>query len=368
MATFEFNLATPADDDQLRCLMSDVGMEGAMQVCFPREPSFFQASCVHGTKVQTLVMRPRFSNRIVGMGIRSIKPVFINGESRMVGYLGSLRLLPEFRKAAGLAQGYHYLRQCHVEDGQVPFYLTTVVEDNHTARRVLESGRYGLPTYHDVGGFCTYAINPKTRIRCVSSLQVRRANLADVQPILDFLHRQGRAKQFFPVYTREDFEGSSGQLHGLNVEDLFLALDGHELVGVTGLWDQRGFRQTMVMGYRRPIAFWRPLINGWARVRGAPCLPATHEVLNLRYLACICVRENDPDIFTHLLATVCRVSRGQVDLLMAGFHERDSLGGVVAACPHVSYRSRLYQVYWQGDEPLEESSSDRIAYLELGGL
>ena len=37
-------------------------------------------------------------------------------------------------------------------------YLTTIMEDNRPAKEVLLSGRFGLPAYHDLGGFCCMAV------------------------------------------------------------------------------------------------------------------------------------------------------------------------------------------------------------------
>ena len=150
-------IATPSDDDALRELIRRMPMPGAIRVAFEREPSFFASQTVEGRFHEVVVCRQNSDGKIVGMGCRSVKTVFLNGQPVPVGYLSSLRLLPAYRGARLVAGGYRYFRERH-HDGQARLYLTTIVEDNAHALSILATERPGLPAYHDFGRYCCAAI------------------------------------------------------------------------------------------------------------------------------------------------------------------------------------------------------------------
>jgi hypothetical protein len=138
MSRFEFTLATPADDEDLRRVLSLTPMEGRIRVAFAREPSYFAAASVDGNQLQVGVCRDKATGHVVGMGSRSVSRRYVNGRPQPVGYLSGLRLLPEYRGQGGLlARGYKFLRQLHA-DNAARFYLTTISEDNEPAQRGLK--------------------------------------------------------------------------------------------------------------------------------------------------------------------------------------------------------------------------------------
>src|SRR5947209_6357965 len=137
---FEFALAQETDDAALRALLHQIAMPGNITLSFPREPSFFLAEQAGRVTSQVLVCKDRQKGQIVGMGSRSIRTVYIDGEPMRVGYLSMLRGLPEARGNIALARGYRYLQTLHA-DGAVPYYFTTILDENADARMLLTSGR-----------------------------------------------------------------------------------------------------------------------------------------------------------------------------------------------------------------------------------
>jgi hypothetical protein len=345
--------ATANDDAALRHLLRETAMPGAISLAFAREPSYFAAATVEGHHVETHVARAH--GRIVAAATRAEKAVYIDGQGGRIGYLCELRIHPDFRRGTLLARIYRQLRRLH-ETGQVPFYLSTIVADNDQARRTLTSGRAGLPTYRDIGAYHTLAFSP--RPFRTPQLPVRRAEEADRDALLAFLQRHGPKRQFFPRYRSADF--ATGLLRGLRMQDVFL-VGTDEILGCVALWDQSGFRQSIVDRYSRAMALARPVWNLYARVRGAPMLPRPGGEIPCLYLALPCVEDDDPAIFSALLDSALAAADRPV---LAGLHERDPLLPVAARRPHRLYLSRVYQVYWEPPELLE----DRVPYLELGGL
>jgi hypothetical protein len=115
------------------------------------------AAVVDGFSRQVVACRDQNTGRIFGFGCRSLRELYVNGQPTVVGYLSSLRVLPEYRNRGLVARGYAFFRRLHA-DGRTPFYLTTIAEGNETALQILTSGRAGLPMYHAAGRYHTIAI------------------------------------------------------------------------------------------------------------------------------------------------------------------------------------------------------------------
>jgi hypothetical protein len=372
LTRYRFDLAGPPDDADLRRVLAATPMAGTIGLTFLREPSYFAGACVEGRFRQVLACRDTEDGRIVGFGVRSVSPRYVNGRPEAIGYLSTLRLLKEHRNRGLAARGYATFRRLHA-DGRTPLYLTTIAESNHLALTLLTSGRAGLPTYHDAGRFHTAAL-PLTR-RTVprlprTGLEVRPARREDVAALLTFLREHGARRQFFPVYEEEDFAGENGAFKDLRPEDVLLAFRGGALVGTLAGWDQQGFRQTVVHGYGGVLSWLRPAYNVWGRLRGLPQLPRPGGIVSYLTAALPVVVGDDPTVFAALLAGLRAraVADGAHQYLMLGLHETDPLLPVVRACRATWYDTRLYLVCWDDGEPTCRGLDGRPPYLELGCL
>jgi hypothetical protein len=187
--------------------------------------------------------------------------------------------------------------------------------------------------------------------------------------LLQFLQSEGPRRQFFPHDQEEDFFRPGGAFEDLKPEDLLLAIRGERLVGTLAGWDQQRFRQTVIEGYHGPLRWLRPLYNGWARLRGAPRLPAPGESLR-HILAALPVCANDDDgVFNRLLdALIARSAGGDCSYLLVGLHDGDPLLPVLRSYRAAWYTTRLYQVCWDDGEDLRGRLDGRTPYLELGCL
>ena len=369
MLRIEIELAVPADDPELRELQSRLSMPGPYQITYLREPSFFKALDVEGRFHQTIVGREQKNKTIVGWGNRSVKSVHINGVPRDIGYLSGLRTLGQYDNVFTILRAYKKLRQLH-RDGRTEFYLTTILDANTRAKKILTSGLRGLPTYQAHGQLHCKAIilDRVFSMGKSSGVLLRSATRDDLPSILNLLHEQGREKQFYPVYQAEDISSSGGLLPGLRVEDLMLALQGDDLVGMVGVWNQQSFRASRVTGYARWLAAGRPLYNVWARLNKLPILPNPGTILNYFYLSLIAVRNDDHDIFQKLLNEIMLKYQGRYDFMMAGLHSSHPLFPVLRKLKGADYISQLYLVYWPDGVKAVFALDDRPVYLELGAL
>ncbi|MGH7388345.1 MAG: hypothetical protein ACREM3_02650 [Candidatus Rokuibacteriota bacterium] len=360
--------AAAGDDAELRRLLADNPMDGRIRIAFEREPSYFHAVEVQGGFAQVLVGRDLDTGALVGVGTRAVKPAFVNGEPRQVGYLSELRLLPPYRNRTLVARGYRLLRELH-RDGRADLYYTVIAADNMRALRTIASGRAGLPAYRDLGIFHSPAVNLVRRLPPLQAgVEIVRGEPALLDDIVACLNEHGRAKQFAPVYGRDDF-GPAGWLRDFRVRDFYLALDRGRAVGTLARWDQSRFKQTRVVGYRGSLRLLRPLCNVGARLFGLPRFPRPGEHLASFYAGFIAIAGNDVRIFGALLRRLYNDAIGGPHAyFVIGLHERDPLRAALADYRCSPYRGRLFCAHFEDGEAAYRALDDRTPHVELATL
>jgi hypothetical protein len=371
MSRFQFELAGPEDDADLRHVLALTPMPGRIRLSLRRDPNWFDGAVVDGFCRQVVACRDQNTKRIFGFGCRSLRELYVNGWPMTVGYLSSLRVLPEYRNRGLVARGYAFFRRLH-EDARTLIYLTTIAEGNELALRILTSGRAGLPAYHPAGRYHTIAIALPRRAGQASHLStavIRSAQITDLPAVVDFLNTVGPRRQFFPVYQKVDFLPAGGLLRGLEVSRLLLAERNDRIVGILGAWDQQAYRQQVVQAYSGWMRCLRPVHNLSARLRGLAGLPGPGERLRTLAAATPLVADDDPAIFSHLLATMRGLCGGGAwTHLLVGLHESDPLLAVARRFQAGCYTSLLYIVCWPDGEALRQGLDGRPEYLELGSL
>jgi hypothetical protein len=368
MGRVVFEPATADDDAGLRRLMAGSVMDGRVSIAFEREPSYFFAVEVQGRFRQVILGRDTDTGDLVGVGTRIIKPVFVNGVPREVGYLSDLRLLPAYRGRTLVARGYRLLRELH-RDGRADLYYTAIGADNAIALRTIASGRAGLPRYRDLGPFLSPAVNLAGRNPTLDAgVEIVRGEPALLGDIVRCLNEHGRAKQFAPVYALDDF-GPGGRLRDFRVEDFYVAARKGRVVGALGGWDQSAFKQTRIVAYRGALRLLRPLYNLGAPVLGLPRFPRPGQHLRSFYAGFIAVEDNDVRIFRALLRRLYNDAiGGRHAYFLVGLHERDPLAAALDDYRCSPYRGRLFCVHFEDGEAAYRDLDGRIPHVELATL
>lgn len=367
---FEFALASEAEDAELRALLREIAMPGQITLAFLREPSFFPAERAGAESSQVLVCRDRQLGRIVGVGSRSVRCVYADGEPARVGYLGMLRGITQSRGNIALARGYQYLKRLHA-DGAVPYYFTTILDDNSEAVRLLTSGRGGLPIYRPFARLVTYLI-PLTRrgghlgrAQPTPGETVSRGERELLTPAVAQVAEWNSRYQFAPVYTTRDLAGESELLPGFSWENLYTYRKGGQVVGTLGVWDQAAFKQTVVTAYSPRMQLARPAYNLYASVRGIPRLPPAGSSIRVLYAA---FASGDGPVLAALLDQVRRDWSGMgYDYLAVGFSAGSDGAAVASSRATQQIASTLYVVYWS-DSLVSLPQDTRPVHVEIATL
>ncbi len=363
------DLAKPEDDPEIRRLLRDNPMDGAIRVSLEREPNAFLAAAVEGEPHHTVVARDPVTGRIVGMGTRAVWNAFVNGQPCRLGYLSQLRVDREARgRRHLLAAGYAALRDLRGPD-ELPFDITSIIADNETARRLLGRGVPGLPAYRELSGFVTLvlpAVRPSRRAARTPGTLIEPGRPDLLAEIAGCISRNRRRYQAAPFFSAEELS-SPERSRGLAPEDFRVVLREGRVIGCLALWDQTGFKQVVVRGYAPQLARWRPWINRIPRSLGVPRLPDPGEALPHATISHVAVDDDDSGIFQALVesahAEACARRHAYVVIGLAAGHPW--LPWLERRFRPRRYESMLYTVDWDGGaEPLD----GRRAHVEAALL
>lgn len=361
-------LAGPEDDADIRALLRQGAMEGAIRLALTREPRFALGAEVEGERHCTVLVRDEATNRLLGMGSRSVREVFHHGRQARLGYLGQLRFAPGTRHVRRIRDAFHAI-EAAVQPDELPFDLTSIVADNAPARRLLERGLPGLPPYRPLAEAETLIMPTADPVwaRRGRMPAVRPARAGDEGRVVAFLQAQLCRHALAPRWTEADLRA---RCRDLSIEHFALLEEQGSLRGVGAVWDQRAFKQVLVAGYQPWLARARRPLNAVLHVLGQPRLPPAGASLSLGYLSHFALAaDDDVEAATALVHALRIQARGrglaQLVLTLAADHPlRAPLRTRFAARP---YHSILYAVCWRNRSRSDGAATADGAAEILGG-
>lgn len=385
---FDFDVATERDDSAIRTLLANNPMPGLVTVAFEREPRYFAGHGVMGDPCLTLKARDRKTGKLAGILSIASAERSVNGQVESVGYLGQARIDKEFRGYLLPMRSFAYLKR-QVDSGWPRVWFCAIVEENPSARMIFAEGlRRTFPQLEPVTEIHTLGILTRAagarepggrkakrgrhRKGLAGDLVITDGSEVGTDAIIRYLREHAHQREFFPCYRSEHF--TNGRLPGLEPRDFVVASRGGAIVGVCAVWDQSGFKQTVVHGYSGWLRAARPLINVLGPIAGMKRLPAPGGCISSASMACTSVTGDDPAIFASLLSAALELAgRKGKDYMLAGFSSRDPLLTVARKHRHILYRSTMYAFSFAGTgtgEPAPEPLFDRekIPYLEIAAL
>lgn len=365
----ELRLATAADDPDIRALLAATPVEGPVVLTYEREPDYFLGCSTMGRRVETLVARHRTTGDLIALACRAVRPLWVNGVVRDVGYLGHLRVSRRYRGRSLVQRGFRVLGGM---DRGAPLagYLTTIVEGNSEALGVLvRRARPGMPSYRERARVCTLVIPARAGRPCRDrSLVLADGGTCDLHEVVDYLQRAGSFRQFFPAYEQRDFLPAAPLTRGFDPRNFLVAARQGQIAGVLGVWDQSAFKQVMVRGYRGVMAWARPVVALAAPFLGYPSPPRAPGPLRIAYASFLAIGGDRADTFGALLREALgRASQVGCDYLALALADNDPLLKTARAFPHRMYVSRLFTVDWRGGAFYDEAAGG-VPYVDIASF
>jgi len=336
-----YTVATPNDDAEIRRLLRENPMPGRISLSLEREPNYFADANQPDEKKVTIIARD--GGGVACVGSCTIRSRFINGTPRRVGYLGGLRL--DARRAGRfdvLRRGYEFFQELQAAM-PAEYYFTSIAADNDRARAFLERGLPGIPFYEFIGDYVTMVVSADRRHSIETSGSAR---ISSEEQIVSLVNANNCRHQLAPCWSEREIAGL--QNLGLGREDFRFVVDGEGVIGSAALWDQRGFKQTVIRGYQTWLKQVRPVLNLSVRFTGGIELPAVGKTLSNAFVSHVAFVPDRPDILTELIKSLRGVAahRG-IKLLTLGFAANDPrLTWLRRNFRGREYRSRLYLVRW----------------------
>ncbi|MBN2641306.1 MAG: hypothetical protein JXR78_06620 [Victivallales bacterium] len=362
-----FRLAVPDDDSAIRQLLREAEMNGALALTYDYEQSFFSALEIQGS--EPVVMVTERNGNIIAVGVISRRQVYFNGLPLEIGYLSHLRISQAHRKSLILARGYQFLRKLHNTEFNVPFYLSSIMADN-AAAIVLTEERVGFPVYQLLATYHTLLLpifRSGKRSVATSGISITRGTIEVIPTLLDFLHREGSQKQFFPVVSRAELEGETGPLKGIGIDNFFIARDdAGQIIGALAIWDQSRQKNIVIRSYHGRMGIVKKLSDCICKT---DLLPDPENPIKVKLASCIVIMNNCRKVFRALLdAAMYELKKKATGYLAIGIDSQDPLLREITTPWHLTLKSNIFQVYWPDPEkPLPEPDG-RINYFELGML
>lgn len=354
--------ATPGDDVGIRDLVERTAQPGRVTLNFEREPSYFHGSAVATEVPEVWVAAEADGERIVAVFNVGRRLVFINGARTALRYGCDLRVDPAYRGSLLLPRLFSQFRKL-MQAGE--WMQTVILADNERSLSTVGSGRAGLPIYYPYGELVTSIVHGRLPAG-PGGLDIAPARATDLPAMQRLLEQEGARKQFFPAYRLTELDPQAPYYRGLWPEHYLLARDRGRLVGMVGLWDQHGFKQTRVLGYRSPWGWLRPFYNLHSALRGGPRLPRAGGCLRYQALHTVVVADNNPDLLRPLLARA-QAAMGRADGLILGLFQHDPLLAALRGVRRQALHSRHFLVAYDGD-PRPRLDPGRVPYLELARL
>jgi hypothetical protein len=337
----EFGVASQADDAEIRRLLRENPMSGKISVSLEREPDYFADADLPGERKQTIIARQ--GGRVVCVGSCCIRRRFVNGKPRDVGYLGGLRLDATVSGRFDILRGgYEFFRQMQAE-APADFYFTSIASDNERARRVLERGLPGMPSYEFIGEFVSALIpTPRTNTKPSAAFALPATELAE------FINGENQMRQFAPCWTAKELQALE-QL-GLQRSDFFMLHEAGKNPSCGAIWDQRCFKQTVIRDYEPWLKCARVVLNALGQITNRPQLPATGETLSHAFACHLVAQPESEALLIRLIRRLLEMAaQRRIQLLTVGLAVNDArLNTVRRHFRCREYRSRIYIVRWPG--------------------
>ncbi|MBI2373389.1 MAG: hypothetical protein HYV07_05265 [Deltaproteobacteria bacterium] len=303
---WKLRYAAPEDNGRLCELFRSVHLEAALDLTQEREPDFFALLRMHGGEHETWVAEGP-DGRVEGCGSLAIRPGWVAGEVRPVGYLCDLRGTPVLRKGRVLPKAFRIALEWARARHGVDCFYTVVIDSSSLARRALteeSEQRKEQPVFKPMTPF------QMTSAQFVGGGKRPEGRTDWVRPserseLVDFLRRRNEFRLFGEVVDDAWLTRRLSTWPGLALEHFVVAKDsGGRIVGCTAPYDTESIKRSRVLGYHGSMRLIRIGLDALTVVCGGSRLPKPGECFRFEFLSHL--EADDPRVLADLLCFVYR--------------------------------------------------------------
>ena len=339
--------AVPEDNDVLLDMVKSAPMPGRFRIYLERSPDFFTVpGLLDGETSVDIAEHPEHG--VTGVQTTSLCDRFYKGQPVRIMHWGDLRVKGS-RQGAKASHALSFLGKDRILESGADMAMMEMLEGNEKIRKIavyLQSETEPANDIVSAGFYEVFQIVPMRQLRGPArGSTIRRARPEDLPPIsalLNEFYKDYFAKPDFSVdWLQRLFKLDAG----FGVQDIWLLERGDRLVACGGLWDQSGFRRTIVEeapASRKALRYLYPLVR---TPMGIPQIPQEDGAPILQMRACLlaCVRGQERHL-RDLLREQVRWTRLNTDshFVQVAFHEREPAKRLLQGMITLKSRSEIF--------------------------
>ncbi|NLK40153.1 MAG: hypothetical protein GX303_07965 [Clostridiales bacterium] len=322
-------LATPDDAAGIKKVFESGEFPGGISVQFLRGEDPLLSLQRDGDRAVIPIAVDRGTDEIIGVGACIIQRAYLNGDVKKVGYLTGLKLLPQYhRKVSIIPKAYNFLYQATKDD--VDVYYTTILSDNLPAQKMLEKKRRFMPEYRYIGDYTVYCMGTSTGR---NNLDIESGNIEGLDAFYD---------EHLPKHNLSPINRN---LFGLSDRNFYTLRRDGEILLACAVWNQQDYKQYLLKSYS---GIYKLLSKLPTKYLGYPPFPNPNKLINYASIALFCARDDVDDKTTKEFLEKVKEKNRNYDLLFFGVFEDSKYKIILDKIKHVKYKSRLYEVKWEG--------------------
>jgi len=324
-----FRPAAPADGQEMLKLIEAHPAGGGMKILYTRRPDAYQSYRMECPDAEMYVYTDNNGCLLAQIACLPRK-VYVNGKIITVGYVTGLH------KAGGVFVNIIKMLEAGRVRSSAKHFFCSILDNNKSVFDLF--AKRGL--FYAMYDYTTYLLHPAAVKRKRHGLVFRRAHKDDADRIVSFYQTEGKRYSYFPVFsTMNDFST-------LNISDFYILEDGSEIAAAGASWDQRAFKQYVVIDYKgvyRLAAHCSPLLSALHY----PPLPKISTAANFAQVSFLVCRGGDCFLEQIMLGELA-VAGKMFDFLTIGCTARDPLSRSLSGIRSLKFGSKLCMYDYAG--------------------
>ena len=330
--------ATSADGPKMLKLIESHPAGGKIKIIYTRRPDAYQSYQTECADAE-MILCVDDDGRILAQFACLPHKLYIDREIYTVGYVTGLH------KADGEQVNIMKLLEAGYIHSSAKQFFCSVLDDNKSAFDMFAKRKL----IHPIRDYTTYLFNPKAIKKTRHKFTFRRAMIYDTKEFLRFYNEVGSRYSYFPVISSLD------DFAGLTVSDFFILENGDNIVAAGALWNQKDYKQYIVLGYDGVYKF-AALCNPILRALHYPPFPKVNEATHFAYISFLLCRENDPALERILLGEISGVAR-DYNFLTIGAVKETALWQYLNSIKSIKIGSRLCAIDYNRNGATENNNT-----------
>ena len=230
------------------------------------------------------------------------------------------------------------------------------------AQRLFEKKRKKTMNMEFLQGYTTFMLSPYFHFHVKNKNYIfERVTKATEGAVVEFLNREGRKKDFFPVIE------SLSQFTDLNPTDFYILKDGEEIVAAGALWKQTAYRQYIVTRYSGLFKFGR-VFNPILKALGYIQLPKENEVLDFPMLSFFISKDDNEEYYKAFLNHINPIIKKEYGMFVIGISANNFAHGIFRKVRNIHFDTKIYEIEFILGNGKKADVNGKNIWLECGLL